>query len=291
MEITSENLTNLIFEIINLLVSKIFNSIDQTIYSLLDKITFIDENMLDSPHFIKLFGSHSEPGIIMICNSLALGVFIYYSFKLMLSYLVMSKIQSPIQFFFKSLIFIACMNACLWICSEIISLISIVTKTLNILSEDLFGCDISFQTFLSSLNNLFYKNDSIYNLFSFDGIIKSFSSIGMISLIFTYSLRYILIQVFVLLSPIAFISLLLENTEFFFKSWIRNFLSLLLIQVFLSFILLLSNTFQYLSNPTIIKLLYIATIYAINRANLFMKELLGGLSYNITSTLGSIKSR
>ena len=75
MEITSENLTNLIFEIINLLVSKIFNSIDQTIYSLLDKITFIDENLV-----IKLFGSHSEPGIIMICNSLALGVFIYYSF-------------------------------------------------------------------------------------------------------------------------------------------------------------------------------------------------------------------
>ena len=290
MEITSENLTNLIFEIINLLVSKIFNSIDKTICSILDSITFIDKSMIQNPHFTRIFGDSSEPGLILICNSLALGIFIYYGIKLLLSHLTMSKIQSPVQFFFKSLIFLAFMNASFWICSEIIDIISIITKTINILCVDLFNKEISFQIFIENLNHLFYKKDATYNLFSFDGIVKSFSSIGMINLIFTYSLRYIMIQLFVLLSPFAFISLILEGTEHFFKSWFRNFISLLLIQILLSFILLLSHTFEYLSDPTIIKLLYIATIYAINRANIFMKELLGGISFNINNAINSFKS-
>ena len=290
MEITSESLTNLILEIINLLVSKVFNSIDQTMYTLLDKITFIDESVIQSNHYIKLFGDLSQPGLIIICNSLALGIFIYYGIKLLLSHLTMSRIQSPVQFFFKSLIFMALMNASLWICSEIIHIVSIITKTLNILSLDLFEKELDFGCFIENLNQLFYKSDSIYNLFSFDGIIKSFSSIGMISLIFTYSLRYILIQIFVLLSPFAFMSLILEGTEFFFKSWFKNLLSLLLIQVLLSFILLLSHTFQYISDPTIIKLLYIATIYAINRANLFMKELFGGISFNVNAAIKNVKT-
>ena len=290
MEITSENLTNLIFEIINLLVSKIFNSIDKTIYSILDSITFIDKSMIQNPHFTRIFGDSSEPGLILICNSLALGIFIYYGIKLLLSHLTMSKIQSPVQFFFKSLIFLAFMNASFWICSEIIDIIYKNTKTINILSVDLFNKEISFQIFIENLNHLFYKKDATYNLFSFDGIVKSFSSIGMINLIFTYSLRYIMIQLFVLLSPFAFISLILEGTEHFFKSWFRNFISLLLIQILLSFILLLSHTFEYLSDPTIIKLLYIATIYAINRANIFMKELLGGISFNINNAINIFKS-
>ena len=290
MEITSENLTNLIFEIINLLVSKIFNSIDKTICSILDSITFIDKSMIQNPHFTRIFGDSSEPGLILICNSLAHGIFIYYGIKLLLSHLTMSKIQSPVQFFFKSLIFLAFMNASFWICSEIIDIISIITKTINILCVDLFNKEISFQIFIEKLNHLFYKKDATYNLFSFDGIVKSFSSIGMINLIFTYSLRYIMIQLFVLLSPFAFISLILEGTEHFFKSWFRNFISLLLIQILLSFILLLSHTFEYLSDPTIIKLLYIATIYAINRANIFMKELLGGISFNINNAINSFKS-
>ena len=246
--------------------------------------------MIQNPHFTQIFGDFSEPGLILICNSLALGIFLYYGIKLLLSHLTMSKIQSPIQFFFKSLIFLAFMNASLWICSEIINIISIITKTINILSVDLFNKETNFQVFIENLNLLFYKKDATYNLFSFDGIVKSFSSIGMINLIFTYSLRYIMIQLFVLLSPFAFISLILEGTEHFFKSWFRNFISLLLIQILLSFILLLSHTFEYLSDPTIIKLLYIATIYAINRANIFMKELLGGISFNINNAINSIKS-
>ena len=43
MEYTSESLSELIFQVINNILTKLFASLDKTIYSLLDNITFIDE--------------------------------------------------------------------------------------------------------------------------------------------------------------------------------------------------------------------------------------------------------
>ena len=57
MEYTSESLSELIFQVINNILTKLFASLDKTIYSLLDNITFIDENILEPqklkmlPHF------------------------------------------------------------------------------------------------------------------------------------------------------------------------------------------------------------------------------------------------
>ena len=47
MEYTSESLSELIFQVINNILTKLFASLDKTIYSLLDNITFIDENILE----------------------------------------------------------------------------------------------------------------------------------------------------------------------------------------------------------------------------------------------------
>ena len=72
-----------------------------------------------------------------------------------------------------------------------------------------------------------------------DGIIKSFISIELINLIFTYSIRYILVKIFIIVSPFAFLSLISNSTSWFFKSWLRAFISLLFIQSFVGIILLI----------------------------------------------------
>ena len=100
------NLTELIFNSINELFTKLFSSVDNTIYSLLDDIIFIDTNILSESLFQKLLGT-SNSGILLICNSLILGIILYYSINYLLSHLTYSKIDSPKQFVFKSIIFIA----------------------------------------------------------------------------------------------------------------------------------------------------------------------------------------
>ena len=173
------------------------------------------------------------------------------------------------------------MNSSLWICEEIIHIISIVTNLISYIGSQIFSKSISFSNLVENLNKIIYLSDSEFDVFSFDGIIKSFVSVGFINLIFTYSLRYIMIQIFILISPFAFLSLILNSSEWFFKVWLKTFLSLLLTQILVSTIILLSFSINSSFSFTINKVLYIGIIFALNKSNSYMKELFGGISTTI----------
>ena len=49
------------------------------------------------------------------------------------------------------------------------------------------------------------------NVFSLDGIIKGTLTVSLLNLVFSYSLRYVMIKILILLSPFAFVSLIMEN--------------------------------------------------------------------------------
>lgn len=283
------NLTDIIFYSLNELFSKLFSSIDNTIYTLLDDITFISTNFVEKNSISKILGTSSDSGILLICNSLVLGFIIYYSINYLLSHLTYSKIDSPKQFIFKAIIFIAIMNSSLWICEQIINIISIITDCISYVSSKLFGEEISFANFIDNLNKSVYLSNSNFNLFSFDGIVKSFTSFGLINLVFSYSLRYIMIQIFVIISPFAFLSLITNSSEWFFRIWIKTFLSLLLVQILISLILLLSFSIDFSNNSTFAQFLYVGIIYALTKANYYMKELFGGISTTVNGNLSSLK--
>ncbi len=287
MEQQTINLTDVIFNSLNELFSKLFSSIDNTIYSVLDDIIFIKPNILSNSKFEQIIGTSSSNGILLIANSLILGFIIYYSINYLISHLTYSKIDSPKQFVFKAIIFIAIMNSSLWICEQIINIIYLISSSISKLGENLFSVSINFSNFIENINKTIYMQNNEFNIFSFDGIIKSFTSFGLINLIFTYSLRYIMIQIFVLLSPFAFLSLITNSSEWFFKIWLKTFISLLLVQILILLILLLSFTININSNETISKLLFIGIIFALTRSNAFMKELFGGISTTVQANISS----
>ena len=275
------NLTETIFNSLNELFSQMLSSIDNTIYTVLDEIIFIEPNILSGSTFQQILGSSNSNGILLICNSLVFGFIIYYAINYLISHLTYSKIDSPKQFIFKSIIFIAIMNSSLWICEQIINIISLVTINISNIGINLFNNDINFSNFIDNINKSIYLSNDNFNIFSFDGIIKSFTSFGLVNLVFTYALRYIMIQIFVLISPFAFLSLITNSSEWFFKIWIKTFISLLLVQILISLVLLLSFTIDINQNSNISKILYIGIIYALIRANIYLKELFGGISTNV----------
>ena len=283
------NLTDLIFNSLNELISKLFSSIDNTIYSILDDITFVTPDLLKSSSFQKILGTSSTTGILLICNSLVFGFMLYYAINYLISHLTYSKIDSPKQFVFKSIIFIAIMNSSLWICEQIINIISIVTDGLSSLSLSLFNTPISFSCFIDNLNKSIYISSDSFNLFSFDGIVKSFTSFGLTNLVFTYSLRYIMIQIFILLSPFAFLSLINNSSDWFFRVWLKTFISLLLVQILVSLILILSFSINISQDTIISKLLYIGIIFALTKSNSYMKDLFGGISTTIHANLSGFR--
>ena len=123
LEEESIKLTETIFNAINELFSQMFSSIDNSIYSILDDITFVKPNILDNSALTKIVGESNTEGILLICNSLVLGFILYYAVNYLISHLIYSKIDSPKQFIFKCIIFIAIMNSSIWICEQIINIL------------------------------------------------------------------------------------------------------------------------------------------------------------------------
>ena len=127
------------------------------------------------------------------------------------------------------------------------------------------------------------------NVFSLDGIIKGTLTVSLLNLVFSYSLRYVMIKILILLSPFAFLSLIMENTAHFFRSWYRNVFSLLFVQIIVSIILLLLFSMDFSKANLLNKFIYIGGIYALIRANSIVRELFGGMSTSVQSGISRLK--
>lgn len=276
------NLTTSIIETINSIFETLFSSIDTTIYSVLDELTFIDKNILNNSIFQKIFGSTGNNGLLVIANSLLVGFSLYYAIRLIYSYYMNLQIERPYQFIFKLLIFGIVMNCSYFICNQFIQINSFISDAIRTVGSNIFGHDISFSELINKLNYLSIKENE-FNIFSFDGLIKSFISISLFNLIFSYSLRYIMVKVFILITPFAILSLINESTSWFFKTWLRTVLSLLFQQSLVSIILLIIFSFNFSSNNIISQLMCIGGIYALVRANSYIRSLIGGISTYVSN--------
>ena len=278
----NSNLTTSIIETINSIFETLFSSIDTTIYSVLDELTFIDKNILNNSVFQKIFGSTVNNGLLVIANSLLVGFSLYYAIRLIYSYYMNLQIERPYQFIFKLLIFGIVMNCSYFICNQFIQINSFISDAIRTVGSNIFGHDISFSELINKLNYLSIKENE-FNIFSFDGLIKSFISISLFNLIFSYSLRYIMVKVFILITPFAILSLVNESTSWFFKTWLRTVLSLLLQQSLIAIILLIIFSFNFSSNNIISQLMCIGGIYALVRANSYIRSLIGGISTDVSN--------
>lgn len=284
------DLTQTILNTINEIFSNLFSSIDNSMYSILDDLAFINTNILNDSFFTKIFGTNSSNGFLLIANSLLIAFVLYYCFKLLYANFISIQIESPYQFIFKLIIFGIAMNSSYFICEKIIDINSLISSSIREVGENIFHHPISFSSFIQNLNSIISIEENTFNLFSFDGLLKSFISVSLFNLLFSYALRYIMIKVFVLLSPFAFLTLLNHSTSWFFKTWLKTILSLLLLQSFISIILLIIFSFQLNFTDIFSKLMCIGCIYALIRANSYMQHLIGGISTDISANFNMMKT-
>ena len=285
---STNNITQTIIDTINTIFETLFASIDNNLYSVLDEITFINSDILNDSNFEKLFGTSTSNGILLIANSLLLGFLLYYGFKYLMSHITYHKVDSPFSFVIKIVVFGICMNFSFFIVQMLLDLNSNISLAIRSLGENLFGKNICFSELINTINTKASIDTSSLNIFSIDGLIKSTLSISLLSLVFSYSLRYIMVKVFVLLAPFAFISLCTDNTSWFFKSWLKNLFSLLFIQIIVSLVLLILFSLDFDDTNLFNKFVYVGGIYALIRANTFVREFIGGISTNVSQSVKSL---
>lgn len=283
----NSNVTTTIINTINTILQNLFSSIDNNLYEVLDDITFISSDIIYDSFFEKILGTSSSNGILLIANSLLFGFILYYSIKYLFSHFTYSQIESPMQFVFKCIIFCICINASYFIIELFLNFVSNITLLIRGIGEDLFHTNICFSELILTINR-FLDNDLNIDIFSLDGIIKATLTMSLLTLVFTYSFRYVMVKVFILLTPFAFLSLLLYHTSWFFKAWVRNLFSLLFIQIIVSIVLLLLFSINSSSGDLITKFIYVGAIHFLIRANSFVREFIGGVSTTFSQNVNNL---
>lgn len=281
----SENITQVIIDTINTIIGNLFSSIDNSLYSILDEITFIDSSILNNNNFENIFGKSTSDGILLIANSLLIGFLIYYSAKYLMSHLVYSNIERPSSFLIKLIVCGIFMNCSFFIMDLIISLNFNISSAICDLGYSFYHKDLNFSELINIINDTMSIDKAPINIFSLDGLIKGILTVSLLSLVFSYSLRYVMLKVFILLSPFAFLSLSISSTSWFFKSWFKNIFSLLFIQIIVSLVLLVLFSMDFSSTNLFNKFIYIGGIYFLIRANSFVREFIGGVSTDISQNV------
>lgn len=201
-----------------------------------------------------------------------------------------SYTEQPFQFIFKLFLFAILSSSSYFLIEQVININSLISLAIRELGENIFNCNISFSQLILKLNNIITSDKTTpVNVFSLDGILKSFITINLINLLFTYSLRYVILKVFILITPFAILTLINSSTSWFFKAWFKATLSLLLLQSFVSLILLITFSIDFTSGDTLSKVLCIGAIYALTKANSYMRDLVGGISTEISSNISSLR--
>lgn len=281
----ASSLTSTIIQTINSIFQTLFSSIDNSVYGILDDITFINNSILNDSLFEKLFGTSTTNGLLLVANSLLIGFTLYYAIRLIYSYYMNLQVERPYQLIFKLLIFGIVMNCSYFICNQFLQLNGLVSDSIQAVGQQILGHKISFSELITRLNNVISIGETDFNVFSFDGLIKSFISVGLFNLIFSYALRFVMIKIFILLTPFSILSLINQSTSWLFKTWFRTLFSLLLQQSFVAIILLIIFSFPLETNNMLSKLMYIGGIYALIRANSYMRTLIGGISTDVSANV------
>ncbi len=229
-----------------------------------------------------LLGNHVSTSIIIIANSLLIAFTLYYCAKLLFSHLTYIQLEKPYQFIFRLLLFALFMNSSYFICEQIISINSLISSSIQAIGKELFGHTSNFQSLILELNTIISIESTSFNIFSLEGMIKGFISVGLLQLIFSYALRYIMIKVFIVIAPFAILSLIHSSTTWFFKNWLKAFLGLLFLQSFIAIILLIIFSIQFDTANLFSQILYLGGIYALTKANSYIQYLIGGISTEIS---------
>lgn len=282
------NVTSTILETINTILGNLFSSIDNNIYTVLDDITFVSSDIIYDSYFEKILGTSASNGILLVANSLLFGLLLYYAVKYLLAHFTYKTAENPMQFMLKAIIFGICINFSYFFIEQFLNIVSDITLAIRGIGENLFHKNICFAELILEINNTISVGTSSIDVFSLDGLIKSSITMSLLNLVFTYSFRYVMIKIFILLSPFAILSLILDSTSWFFKSWAKNLFSLLFIQIIVAIVLLILFSMDYSSNNLMTKFIYIGAIYALIKSNSFVRDFVGGVSTTFTQNVENL---
>ena len=264
---------------INILLEKIYKSVESNVYELLDRLVDISPDILKNEPLKYLFKDSDKEGIIFISTSLILFYILQY---MLLKFVAMYNGKNPenvFRYIFKVMLCVIFTSSSLYICKTVLEINSVFTDIISSLGENITGEKISFNSLKEVILDLqkYMGEDCI----SLDGLIKGFISFGSVTLLINYAVRYVTIVFLIIVMPLAIMFSISPYTKGIFNSWVKLFVVNLSMQWIVKFILIIPISIKEVGTD-MFKIIIVGTIYVLYKINGFVKEFLGNI-YDNTS--------
>lgn len=265
-----------IIDNLNLVSDKLFKSIENQVYEILDKLINITLDIFKSEP-LKTICSNEINGIIIIANSLIIFYITYFAVTQIFNLYNGDNVSNVYKFILKIVFVCIITNSSYHICKEIINVFSIFTDCVSTYCKEISGSNVNFL----ELKEVFFNIEDILDddLLSINGMIKGMISFGSITILFNMSIRYVTIIFLIIFSPFAFISLSSNITSGIFSSWLKIFITNLLVQVIIKFIILIPLICRNI-DKIMYKIILVGSIYIIYKINDFTNQIVGNIAKN-----------
>ena len=265
----TENLLNSI----NIILEKIYKSVEGNVYELLDKLVTISSDILKEEPLKHIF--KDENGVIFVATSLILFYVVQYILMKLIAMYNGNNPENIFKFVLRMVITVVIASSSKYICEIVLQINEMFTNIISSIGESISKHEISFVGFGEVVTDL-EKYMSTDNL-GVDGLIKGFISFGAITLLINYSVRYVTIIFCILVMPFAVMFSITPSTRGIFNSWIKICIVNLSQQWIVKFLLIIPLCFKEIDTD-IFKIIVLGTIYLLYKINIFSKEFLGNIS-------------
>lgn len=262
------------------ILEKLFKSVENQVFEVLDEIILIGPDILKSEPLKYIFFENKVNGLIIIANSFLLFFFIYYVLSNLVSMYNGKNIPNMYSFIIRILLVAILVNCSYFICNQILEIFKLFSESVEMFTKEVCKQEINFVNLKEAIISLedFMQSDVL----SLDGIMKGVLSFGALSILIQFSIRYVTIIFLLMISPFAFVSLMSDLTQEFFKTWMKLFVTNLLVQVVVKLLILIPLLYKH-TNHTMYKIILVGSIYLIYKTNQFVKELFAKFSSDVQS--------
>ena len=227
------------YEVINSLVEMTVDSIANTLFPILDKIVFLTTESFGYSSRGEFTGNIEKVGefILSLANSLVVAIVLWYIFRHLFAYFFSFEVETPWKFIMRLVFFSILMNAAYFITYQLIYIVEQVTEFLSVAIGDKVN-SISFEEFSEIINDTIdIEDEDSFNIFSVEGLINTFVYLGIFYLGITYAVRYVMLRLMALISPIVSMTLVSKSSSSIFKNWFTMFMGYLSSQVIIVLVL------------------------------------------------------
>lgn len=265
-------MTDNILSSINILLEKIYKSVEGNIYQLLDNLVDVSPDILNTEPLKYLFKDNDKEGIVFIATSLVLFYVIQYIFLKFVSMYNGKSSENIFKFILRLIICVTLTSCSKYICEMVLEINSVFTELIASLGESISGEKISFNSFKEVIVDLekYMEEDCI----SLDGLIKGFISFGSITLLVNYAVRHVTLLFLILVMPLAIMFSVSSYTKGIFNAWLKLFVINLSMQWIVKLVLIIPISVKTVNND-MFKIVITGTIYILYKINMFTKEFLG----------------